>query len=191
MNIPELPYRILTETTHCPEEIAPEEARYVYYSNGKAFYYDIFMDDFEASPASLVSKATAREAIAYAKANNADFVCFEGIGEIIWRKGDTHDDWTPAPFKVTADDKTVEFDNLWPANEFAEQHPDAVITYTVQTDLDKPQDVILHISPDGQHGSYITENEAHLAVGVLSFIEPRPETPAKPRGITIDDLTKH
>ena len=109
MNIPELPYRVLTETTHRPEEIAPEEARYVYYSNGMAFYYDVFMDDFEASESSLVSKATAKDAIAYAKTHDADFVCFEGIGEIIWRKGDAHDDWKPAPVKVTADGKTCKF----------------------------------------------------------------------------------
>ena len=170
----ERPYKILTARESDPNVLAQDFARYAYYVDGQTFYYDGMMDTFEVNMSDLVEMETAKDAIAYARTNGADFVCFEDLGEIIWRRGDAHDDWTPGKFKVLAKDGTTEFDRLLAAYDFAMQHPDTVITHGIKDGPYGDTDVVVHVTHDGRHNVYVEDEEAHVETALYSFVKTKP-----------------
>ena len=153
--------------------LAQDFARYAYYVDGQTFYYDEMMDTFEVNMSDLVSRETAKDAIAYAKAHGADFVCFEDLGEIIWRRGDTHEDWTPEKFNVRAKDGTVEFDRLLAAYDFVMQRPDAIITHELKASPCEDAEAIIHVTHDGRHNVYVEDGKAHVEASLYSFVETK------------------
>ena len=165
------PYKIITTREHSPYAHANKFAQYAYYKDSKVLFFDSVMDKFEANMADLVEMPTAKDAIAYAKTHHADFVCFEDLGEVIWRKGDAHNDWTPKGFTVIYNEnKEKRFNRLLDAYDFVMQHPNTVIMHEVKISPNESKPAIIHIVHDRYHNSYMQNGEFHIQTKLYSFV---------------------
>ena len=70
---------------------------------------------------------SARDAITYAKPLGGESFSFNELEELVWYKGDAHDDWEAPKYNVVVGIKTITFDRLQEAADFAEEYPTATI----------------------------------------------------------------
>ena len=151
------PYKILIPKENAHDSALMDAVAYVLVEDGDCTYFDGHMTELGRRPVEVIERPTAKQAIAFARINDAELVCFSDLGMVIWTEGNSHDDWEAPRFDVVLADRTATFDRLRDAAEFADRHPGA----TIRNDATEE---IIHVIQDGRPYMDIRLQAVHIGI---------------------------